>query len=151
MEAQSIKGYPCQVPTCTSKPFPTKGNLNRHIKSKHSPPVPMPCGKLLKNQPCNIQRHQKSCRACCRELNVEWVHHEPNHASPGRLQRPLHTAPPDAHGTPAPHDNSVYMSPLGGYAAPEERSQMPLLALPVNDNQLFEDFARWQDQMPWAL
>ncbi|KAK1962775.1 hypothetical protein LY78DRAFT_226587 [Colletotrichum sublineola] len=146
MEPRPMKGFPCRVPNCTSKPFPTKANLNRHTKSKHGPPVRMPCGKLLTYHPCNTQRHQKSCPACCRKLKAEGAHQEPKHISPSRHGS---TEPSGAHSTPAPHDDSVYISldvlnyePLRDTAALEEQPQIPS----VSDKQLLDALFVWQDQ-----
>ncbi|KAK1980136.1 hypothetical protein LZ30DRAFT_145089 [Colletotrichum cereale] len=150
MEPRPVEGFPCQVPSCMSNPFPTKANLNRHVKSKHGPRVRMPCGKLLKYHPCNTQRHQKSCRACCRKLKVEGSHHEPSHLSACRSPRPRHEEPP---GAPVPHDDSVYIDPGVLHhgnnrepAASEGQSQAPF----VIDNQLSDDFLPLQEQSWWV-
>lgn len=57
--------FRCIMTDCRSRPFTTKANLNRHVKSKHGRRAMMPCGKFLGNYSCNLQRHKASCLMCC--------------------------------------------------------------------------------------
>ncbi|KAK1457601.1 hypothetical protein CCUS01_09715 [Colletotrichum cuscutae] len=77
--------FPCVTLGCTSKPFPTKANLKRHMRAVHGPLVKMRCGKLLKDHFCNIRRHQRRCHACLRKpVGTEKV---PSMTKPRRSER----------------------------------------------------------------
>ncbi|WYZ40114.1 hypothetical protein EsH8_IV_000455 [Colletotrichum jinshuiense] len=56
----------CPEPGCENLTFSNKGNLERHVKSKHVAPemAEMPCGKLIKKNNYNIERHMKRCGMC---------------------------------------------------------------------------------------
>ncbi|KAF6803491.1 hypothetical protein CSOJ01_10850 [Colletotrichum sojae] len=56
--------FKCAQPGCCSKPFRTKSNLTRHVKSKHGPKVTMLCGEKRANHTFNNRRHEVNCSRC---------------------------------------------------------------------------------------
>ncbi|KAF6845442.1 hypothetical protein CMUS01_00017 [Colletotrichum musicola] len=54
----------CTHQGCRSKPFRTKSNLTRHIKSMHGPKATMLCGEERANSSFNNKRHESKCSRC---------------------------------------------------------------------------------------
>ncbi|KAK1457585.1 hypothetical protein CCUS01_09699 [Colletotrichum cuscutae] len=60
----------CLEPICAMRVFSTQSNLNRHMRAKHGPSVPVFCGKLLPNHSSNVKRHTNTCQDCLAAMNL---------------------------------------------------------------------------------
>ncbi|KAK1674488.1 hypothetical protein BDP55DRAFT_666611 [Colletotrichum godetiae] len=115
MLTRAIEFFRCVTFGCTSKPFPTRANLTRHITAVHGPPTKMPCGKFLRSHSSNVRRHQQRCSVCLLTYPPNLPAPEESHAMPRRrrsqrLSRNVQQVTVD-NGIPAQDEPSGYVIP----------------------------------------
>ncbi|KAF6820286.1 hypothetical protein CPLU01_12826 [Colletotrichum plurivorum] len=118
--------FNCTQQGCRSKPFRTRSNLTRHIKSMHGPKATMLCGEERANSSFNNKRHENKCSRCLEiksQQSRAGVSNGDQHASSDDM------SPADP---PAESGRATELS-----AIPDDDSELPDMSTWFNDDSFY--------------